>query len=205
MTHRSPLRLLLVDNQPATLLALESLLADAEILVAEAATGAAALAALRTTPHDVVLLGHTRDQGDDETELARLRREFPRLPILVYSHHDEPIYMTQALVGGARGYLLASADRDEHLEAIRIAAQGESCWTAPQLERIAGPRDAGAPRRVCRLPLSASEREFLWRLGAGQPEADVAQELGVAPLDVHYLLRSLRRKLLTFGGLVLSL
>ncbi len=194
-TAKPQARVLIVDRQQGVRAAVQQRLAQDQVLiVGEATCGCDALLQIPDARPNVVLLGSTRVQGDDEQELARLRRQHPRLAILVYSAYDSPFFMAQALVGGACGYLLHNASRELLAASVDAAAGGASCWTMGQLERIAGPDGtAQPPEALARFPLSRTERQVLWQLGTGHSERELANGRGMA--DVYRIFRNLRRKL----------
>lgn len=197
MNRLGKTRLLLVDNHDGIHAGVRSLLDGTDIeLVAGATTGNEALIKLRTQTFDVVLLGHTREQRE-EMELSRIRREFPQLPILVFSAYEQPLSMAQALLAGANGYLLKGSSRAEILDMVERGASGESCWLPEQIEQI-----AGTPDSESRFPLTRTERELLWQLGHGRSGRELAKRLGIGLAVLHGIYRNLRRKLNSFGCLV---
>lgn len=67
--------------------------------------------------------------------LAALRRIMARDPsarVLIFSIHDEHVYVTRALEAGARGYLTKSCAPEALVEAVTKIAQGE-CYVEPKL------------------------------------------------------------------------
>ena len=65
-----------------------------------------AIAANRACPHDLVIVDMSLDGFSGLELVRRLQFEFPDLPILMLSMHDEAIYAEPALKAGARGYLM---------------------------------------------------------------------------------------------------
>ena len=79
----------------------KAMLAGTEIkVVAEAATGQAAVK--RTLEHDVnaVLLNIRMPDGDGLTALGRMKLDKPNLPILMLSDYDSPTYVGRAVALG---------------------------------------------------------------------------------------------------------
>jgi DNA-binding NarL/FixJ family response regulator len=60
----------------------------------------------------------------DLSFVRELHRRHPRLPILVFSHHEEEAYASRALAVGARGYLMKGVDGDALVAGIRSALKG---------------------------------------------------------------------------------
>lgn len=105
---------------------LKKILADtADMVVAgEAANGNAALEQVRERDWGLVVLDMSMP-GRSGLELIKLMKaERPRLPILVFSMHQEEQYAIRAIRAGALGYLSKEGDSDMLLPAMRKVAAG---------------------------------------------------------------------------------
>ena len=119
-------RILLVDDQQLLRRGLALLLrtADGITVVAQAADGQEALAAIGKHQPDVVL-SDVRMPGMDGIELVtRCRNEHPQLPVLLLTTFDDEPLVQGALAAGAAGFLLKDTSTDALAEAIRSVAQG---------------------------------------------------------------------------------
>src|SRR5436309_6876645 len=87
-------------------------------VVAEAATYDEALAAVRSTACDVVILDLSLGQRTGVELLKQLRHEFPRIPVLILSVHAEDEYALRCLRAGAAGYLTKDSAAEQVIEAI---------------------------------------------------------------------------------------
>src|SRR3989304_4363265 len=127
------------DDHEVVRCGLRSLFAGTEVeVVAEVATGDAAIRyALEHSP-DVVLLDIRMPEGDGLTALGRIKLEKPDMPVLMLSTFDNPTYIARAVALGASGYVLKGCTRDHLINAIRTAAAGESAWTREELRRVTG-------------------------------------------------------------------
>ncbi len=56
--------------------------------------------------------------------IRELRRRQPRLPILVFSIHDQAVNGARARAAGARGYVMKEAGGDELVQSIRTVLRG---------------------------------------------------------------------------------
>lgn len=63
-------------------------------------------------------------RGGLET-LARVKARRPALKVLIFSMHDNPAMVAQALKAGADGYLTKSSEPDALIDAVRQVARGE--------------------------------------------------------------------------------
>ncbi len=183
-----PIRLLLVDDHPLVRDGLRARLnAEPDIQVAaEAECAQAALDAARTQAFDLVLMdvGMKGKSGIDATRA--LMAEHPALRILVLSMYDHAQYVEEALLAGARGYVVKDSPAEDIIHAIREVMAGRT-WLSPGL--------AATPRQDAGHPLTPREREVLVLIAEGMSSRDIGERLsmGVRTVETHRL--SLRRKL----------
>ena len=122
-----PARLLLADDHALVRSGLRMIL-DAETdlqVVAEAANGYEALAALEHTPADLAILDIAMPRMTGLQAARQISRTHPHVRMLILSMYDNEQYFFEALKAGASGYVLKSvADRDL-LEACRATMRGE--------------------------------------------------------------------------------
>ena len=112
------IQLLIADDHEMVRCGLKTLLADTDIkVVAEAATGQAAVKLALEKKVDVVLLDIRMPDGDGLTTLGRIKLDKPDLPVLLFSAFDNPASMARAIALGASGFLLKGCSRDELLRA----------------------------------------------------------------------------------------
>ena len=131
MAQQSKIRLLIADDHEVVRSGLKAMLAGTEIkVVADVATGQAAVKYALENQVDVVLLDVRMPDGDGLNALGRIKLDKPDLPILMFSYSDNPTYVARAVAMGASGYLLKVCTRDELIKAIKAAAAGENLGPA---------------------------------------------------------------------------
>ena len=131
--------LLVADDHEVVRSGVKSLVSGTDIkVVAEAATGEAAVRLILKLKPDVALVDIRMPEGDGLNTLGRIKLDLPDQPILMFSTYDNPTYIARAVALGASGYVLKGATRDDLLEVIRTAAAGESAWTREELRRVTG-------------------------------------------------------------------
>ena len=122
MTQR-PIRVLIVDDEPAIRRALRPPLTELGFQVTEAIRGEEALQMLRTASFDVILLDiNMPGIGGIET-LRRLRTLSPKLPILMLTVLDGENEKVQALELGADDYVTKPFSTLEQVARIRTAVR----------------------------------------------------------------------------------
>ena len=120
------IRILLVDDHPAVRDGLRRLLAGEPDLIVggEAGNAREALALVRTQEWGLVVLDISLPDRCGLDLLKELRRDHPKLPVLILSMHAEEMFAAAALKEGAAGYLTKDRAPHELLAAIRRAAGG---------------------------------------------------------------------------------
>lgn len=147
---------------------------DMEV-VAEAATGAEALAAAARGGIDVVLLDISMPDQSGVDVLKRLKRVHPSLPVLILSGYAEQ-YALNLLRGGAAGYLNKEAADSELVGAIRTVVQGRR-YVSPALAQQLAADLTGAGAQPLHTQLSEREFQIFRQLAAGASVSQVAEDL----------------------------
>lgn len=191
----TPIRLLLVDDQPLILAGVRRVLeADPGLMVvAEVGSGDAALEAIRKHSTDVVVLDLNMPDRDGFDTLREIRRGGPLPRVLVLSLHSEPAYVSRAVRDGADGYLLKDTAVRELPEAIRAVMKGEGFYS-PGAKHALG-EAMRAPDAPGLSRLTPREVEVLRRVAEGLPSKAIASDLGIGIRTVETHRANLMRKL----------
>jgi two-component system response regulator NreC len=114
--------------------------------------------------------------------IPRLRETTPDTAIVVLTMQDDPAFARQALQTGALGFVLKEAADEELLEAIRLAAEGDT-YLNPRL----GARLAAEPPEPSGPPDDLSEREVevLRLIALGHTNGEIAQQLFLSTRTVE--------------------
>lgn len=148
-------------------------------VVAEAGTGPEALDLARASRPDVVLLDVSMP-GRDGLETAKdLKRQNPKVRILMLTVHPEDLFAVRCLKEGADGYMTKDAAPDQLVQAIRRLQRGGKYVSANLAERLAFQLD-GELERPAHEDLSDREFEVLRRIGAGKTVGEIAAELNLS-------------------------
>lgn len=141
--------------------------------------------------HPTVLLLDLNMPGDSSLEaIPTMRTEFPETRIVVLTMQQEPAYAREALAAGATGYVLKQAAEGELVEAVRLAAAGES-YLNPRLgARIAAEPPPGPPD-----DLSEREVDVLRLIALGHTNMQIAQQLYISARTVETHRSHIQQKL----------
>ena len=118
-----PIRILVVDDEPAIRRALRPPLMELGFQIAEASRGEEALLALRAAPCDAVLLDMNMPGIGGMETLRRIRAIAPRLPVLMLTVRDQEEDKVQALELGADDYVTKPFSTRELIARIRSAVR----------------------------------------------------------------------------------
>jgi DNA-binding NarL/FixJ family response regulator len=188
--------MLVADDHEVVRFGLRTLLADTEVeIVAEVSTGEDAIKyAIENNP-DVVLMDIRMPRGDGLNALGRIKLDKPDMPILMLSTFDNPTYIARSVALGASGYLLKGCTRDQLINAIRIAASGESAWTRDELRRVTGALATPRLAADVEVPLTQRESEVLRQLAYGLTNKEIAQALHISYETVKEHVQHILRKI----------
>ncbi len=131
----------------------------------------------RVTPDVVVMDLSMPGIGGLET-IRRLVKQAPKAKILVYSIHDESIYVERALQAGASGYVSKNSAAEILAVAIRKVAEGESYIEQKLLPESNDVRQNSLPQYKDMIDsLSPREFEVFCRLAKGMTVHDISENL----------------------------
>ena len=196
MTQQNKIQLLIADDHDVIRSGLKSMLAGTEIkVVAEVATGQAAVKYAVENQVDVVLMDVRMPDGDGLTALGRIKLDKADQPILMFSQFDNPTYIARAVAMGANGYLPKNCTRDQLLRAIRVAATGENTWTREELRRVTGALATPRITADVEVPLTQREGEVLRQLANGLTNKQIAEALQVSYETVKEHVQHVLRKI----------
>ena len=197
------LRVVIADDHPYYREGLARLLRKNGIeVVGEAPNGEAAIRAVKETAPDVVIMDLNMPGMSGAEATRRLLERDPETRVIILSVSAEDEDVTDAMRGGAIGYLVKEATVDQVIEGIRAAAAGRTLVSSRVatvlLRRV---RDAifaddFSPSTL----LSGRELEVLSLLADGQTDHQIAKSLGMTLSAVREHAADIIKKLQREGG-----
>lgn len=172
-------RIVLADDHEAIRLGVSSMLSSRPDwrIVGEAGNGREALDLIRSTQPDM-----------NGLEIARaVKREMPRVEVLIFTMHDREDVLADLLTAGVRGYLLKS-DASRHLVAAVDALASRRPYFSANISQIlldkfvetvakSGPTSVLTPR----------EREIVQLIAEGRLNKEIAAilDLSIKTIETH--------------------
>jgi len=192
-------RVLLVDDHPVLRKGLARLIdsKDGFAVCGEASTAVDAMALIRELkPHlAIVDIGLPGASGIDLTKT--IRAEFPNLPVLILSMHEEALYATRALRAGAMGYIVKQDAIDNIATALHQTLNGQrylSPTISNQLQTNGLEEEPRSSHDLVDL-LTDRELEIFELIGKGHDVREISTALNVSPKTVETHRTNIKEKL----------
>ncbi len=172
------IRLLVVDDHEVVRKGLISFLGRrAEFdVVAEAGTCAEAVAQARRFVPDLVLMDISLPDASGIEACRLVHDEFPAMPVVFLTSSPDEVDVLDAIIAGARGYVLKQARSAELVRTLQAVGRGESMLDAAVtgviLERIRRIANGTDPDNA--IDLTPREREILPLLAEGRTNKEIA-------------------------------
>jgi two-component system, OmpR family, KDP operon response regulator KdpE len=205
----APLRVLVVDDEPAILRFLRTSLSTQGYVVSEAKDGRSALEAIRAKAADVIVLDLGLPDMDGLDIIRSLRAEGETAPIIVLSSREAEGLKVEALDLGADDYVTKPFGIDELLARIRAAQRHRLQQHGEKALFRSGDLSADLVRRIVTVrgqEVKFSPREYdvlrllIAHAGKVLTHRFILREVWGGDADVQYLriyIRALRQKIET--------
>jgi two-component system invasion response regulator UvrY len=174
-------RVLIVDDHPVVRRGLREILSDERnIEVSETADPHEALELIREQSWSLVVLDIDLPGKGGLELLKDVRRERPRLPVLILSVYPEEQFALRTLRAGASGYLSKDSAPEDLVKVVRKILRGEKYFGERVVEQLlSNPNDKATTAYPHEL-LSDREFQVLRLFGSGLAVKEIAQELSLS-------------------------
>jgi two-component system, NarL family, invasion response regulator UvrY len=178
-------KILIVEDHPVFRRGLKDLLLRGPHIAAvgEAENAQEALRLLNKGQWDLAVVDIDLPGKSGLELLNDLKRDYPKLPVLILSMYAEDQYGMRTLKSGASGYLTKDRAPEEILKAIAVLLQGRKYVSDSLAEQLANHLVNGTDKSFHEL-LSDREYEILKNVSAGKRPREIAAELHISPRTV---------------------
>ena len=179
------IRILLADDHPVVREGFKQMLADYEdmLVTGEAGTSQEVLNKVHKNDYDVLLLDIFMPGRSGLEIISELKKEYPKMAILVISAYPEEQYSVRALKRGASGYLLKLTAPEELITAIRAVSQGRNYISSSLAERLANMIKGDAQENPHER-LSDREFQVMRMIVSGESLKEIAEDLALSDKTV---------------------
>jgi len=190
------MKILVTDDHPLFRDALIGALSQGltEATVRGAASVFALHEALNAELPDLVLLDLHLPDASGFSALVHVRAQYPELPVIIISAHEEPTVMQRALAHGAAAYITKSAAPDQMIAIIQTVLDGEE-WRPPWPRSAAAMRSDELDMAERLRELTPQQYRVLLMLAEGQLNKQIAYDLNVSEATIKAHMTAIFRKL----------
>lgn len=172
-------------------------------VVAEASNGRDALIAAKETEPDIAIIDYSLPELNGYELTVSLKREAPRVEILIYTMHDRESMILDVLRAGARGFILKS-ETEEHLFAAINALSIHRPYFSGGVSETLLEQFLKTKPQTAHSTLTHREREVVQLIAEGRINKEIARmlEISVKTVETHRATAMHKLKLRTTAELV---
>ena len=191
------IRVLLADDHSIVRAGLRRIVEESGdmTVVAEASDGREAIRLVRERSPDVAVVDISMPEIGGLEVIHRLRPEYPDLPILILTMHEEQQYAVRVIEAGAMGYITKKSAPEQLVTAIRKVYAGMRFLTEEAAEYLALHVAKGQTGKSHLDLLSARELQVLRRLAMGHTNREIAAAYNISIKTVDTYRQRLLKKL----------
>lgn len=178
---KNSIKVMLVDDHCIFRQGLKQIIADTTdiVTVAEAECGLTAVRRAREHDCDVLLLDISLPDRSGIEVLKQIKKELPKVAVIMLSMHREELYAMRSLKAGASGYLNKQSAPAELVNAIRQVAAGKK-YISPALAQELASHVTEEKQGLPHEALSDREYQTLTMIASGKTVSDIAGELALS-------------------------
>jgi len=189
-------KLLVVDQHPVLRKGLELIFAPSrEIkLMGSVGDGEAIFDFIKKTNIDVILTEIDLPKLNALTALRRLKKEFPKIKVIIFSALPEGVYALSSIKAGADGFIPKTIDVFSLNDAI-IKVKNGGIYLSETIAKRLSQNSKSKNNNAFYKKLSTREVEVLKLLSVGKRNKEVAEELSINEKTVSTYRARLMKKL----------
>ena len=165
---------------------------DVEV-VGAANDGALVLHSLHSVQPDILLLDLNMPKMDGMRTLERLKREHPKVQVIILSNYHQTQLMKEAEEKGAAGYVVKNGSKEELLQAIEKVRKGEK-YFSPFVQPMAQ-KEFYTDAFMKKHQLTKREIDIIKLVCEEMNSHDIGNKLFISEFTVNTHRRNIMRKL----------
>lgn len=192
-------KILIVDDHPILRDGLIRLIHEEQDLTVcgQAEDAHQAIQAINESRPDIAIVDITLKSSDGIDLMKSIRSQYPKLPVLILSMHDETLYAERALRAGANGYIMKQEASEKLMEAVHEILSGR-IYCSDKISRRVIRKFARGKADIKDSPIdSLSNRELqVFRLiGCGYRTSEIAKKLYLSVKTIETYRTHIKEKL----------
>ena len=192
-------KILIVDDHPIVRDGLIRLIHEEQdfTVCGQAEDAYQALKAISESRPDIAIVDITLKSSDGIDLMKSIRSQYPKLPVLILSMHDETLYAERALRAGAQGYIMKQEASEKLMEAVHEILSGR-IYCSDKISRRVMRKFARSNADIKDSPIdSLSDRELqVFRLiGCGYRTSEIAKKLYLSVKTIETYRTHIKEKL----------
>ena len=192
-------KVFLIDDHPLVRMWLGQLIEEqGDLMVCGDADNARdAIRRIEATRPDLAIVDISLPAGSGMELIKTLKSQYPQLPMIVLSMHDEAVYAERAIRAGARGYVMKRETANRIIESIYKVLRGKLAVSDAVSQAFADKFGAGRAPAVGPTVelLSDRELEVFELLGSGLDTRAIGEKLGISIKTVQAYCARIKEKL----------
>ena len=193
------MKILIVDDHPIVRDGLIRLIQEEQDLTVcgQAEDAHQSLKAISESRPDIAIVDITLKSSDGIDLMKSIRSQYPKLPVLILSMHDEILYAERALRAGAQGYIMKQEASKKLMVAIHEILSGR-IYCSDKISRRVMRKFARGKTDIKDSPIdSLSDRELqVFRLiGCGYRTSEIAKKLYLSVKTIETYRTHIKEKL----------
>lgn len=172
------IKILIADDHTMFREGLKRIIAEYPDLIVsgEAKNGNEVIEKIFNNDFDIILLDIAMPGLNGLEVLKQLKKEKPKMPVLIITAHPEEQYAVRVMKAGASGYIMKESAPDELITAIRKISQGRKYITSSLAEKLAFEIQEEAQKPAHEI-LSDREYQVLLMIASGKTVSQIGKEL----------------------------
>lgn len=190
-----PVKIIIADDHPMLVDGILGVIREMEIvtLADSASNGRHLIARLRQIHFDIVLLDLNMPQLDGIETLKIIKKEFPKVKVIVFTSYGQPELLREIKKLGAEGYLIKNCSSVELKEAISSVAGGAKWFKGTSLNPASEVYERDDFLK--KYQITQREVEILKNIAEGYTSKEIGEKLFISEFTINAHRRNICRKL----------